>query len=85
MPTAVTSSQIEETIFQTLAELGPELEDISRDATLEALDIDSLDLVEIAQVVEEEFGVRMTTDDVALIRTVGDAIDLLYERVLQQS
>jgi acyl carrier protein len=85
MPTAVTSSQIEETIFKTLVELGPEMEDISREATLEALDIDSLDLVEIAQVVEEEFGVRMTTDDVELIRTVGDAIDLVYKRVLQQS
>jgi acyl carrier protein len=85
MPTAVTSEQVEETIFKTLAELGPELTDISRDATLEALDIDSLDLVEVAQVVEEQFGVRITTDDAALVHTVGDAIDLIYARITEQS
>lgn len=81
MSIAVTTSQVEEVIFETLAELGPELEDITREATLEALDIDSLDLVEVAQVIEEEFGVSITTDDAERLRTVGDAIDLVYERV----
>jgi acyl carrier protein len=80
LPAALTLEAVEETIIETLAELGPERDEIVRTATLEALDIDSLDLVEVAQVIEEEFGVSIGTDDAERLRTVGDAIDLVYER-----
>jgi acyl carrier protein len=82
LPAALTLEAVEETIVETLAELGPEREEITRDATLESLDIDSLDLVEVAQVIEEEFGVKIGTDDAERLRTVGNAIDLVYERAL---
>ena len=50
-------------IFDGLAEVGAEPDEISREAKFEALDVDSLDLVELAQIVEDEFGVgsRATT------------------------
>jgi acyl carrier protein len=80
MPVAVTMQDIEMSITDALAEIGPERELITRDATLETLDVDSLDLVEIAQVIEEEFGVKLTVDDGERLRTVGDVFDLVYER-----
>lgn len=80
MATTVTSEQVEKVVVDTLAEFGPERELIKRDATFEALDIDSLDLAELSQVVEEQFGVRLKGDDVASIKTVGEAIDLVVSR-----
>jgi acyl carrier protein len=83
MPVAVQMKDIEQAITDALAEIGPEREDITREATLETLDVDSLDLVEIAQVIEEEFGVKLTMDDGERLRTVGDVFDLVYERTQQ--
>jgi acyl carrier protein len=80
MPTAVTPQNVEETIVGTIASLGPEREQVTRDATFESLDVDSLDLVEVVQVVEEEFGVEIKGDDAQNLRTVGDAIDLVLQR-----
>jgi acyl carrier protein len=78
MPTD--TMQIEDTIKKSLESFGAEPEDITRDATLESLDIDSLDLAELSQIVEEQFGVQLTGADVAAVKTVGDAIDLVAER-----
>ena len=80
MPATVTPEAVEATVIETLASFGPEVEDVTRDATLEALDIDSLDLVELAQVIEEEYGVVLKGDDVKDIKTVGEAIDLVVAR-----
>jgi acyl carrier protein len=80
MSATVTAEQVEAVVADALAELGPAREDIIREATFESLDVDSLDLAELSQVVEEHFGVRLKGDDVANIKTVGDAIDLVVER-----
>jgi acyl carrier protein len=71
---------VESTITEAISKLGPEPEDVTRDATFESLDIDSLDLVEVAQVVEEEFGVVLKGEDMEKLNTVGDAIDLVVAR-----
>ena len=80
MPTTVTPETVEEVVVDALAEIGPDRADIVRDATWEQLDVDSLDLAELSQVVDEKFGVRLKGDDVAQIKTVGDAIDLIVAR-----
>jgi acyl carrier protein len=80
MPVAVTPETVEEKVCETLASFGPDPADINRTATFEALDIDSLDLVELSQVIEEEFGVALKGDDVKDIKTVGEAIDLVVSR-----
>jgi acyl carrier protein len=72
--------QIEKVITESLVTFGADPEAISRDAELEALDVDSLDLAELSQILEEQFGVELTAADVAEIKTVGDAIDLVAER-----
>ncbi len=80
MPVAVTPEAVEEKVVETLATFGPDRAEIKRDATFDQLDIDSLDIVELAQVIEEEFGVVLKGDDVKDIKTVGQAIDLVVSR-----
>jgi acyl carrier protein len=74
------TEQIEQVITESLITFGADSKQINRDAALEALDIDSLDLAELSQIIEERFGVELTSGDVAEIRTVGDAIDLVAAR-----
>ena len=81
MATTATREAVEQKVIDALAELGTDREDITRDATFESLDIDSLDLVELAQVVEDEFGVEIKGEDAQQLQTVGDAVDLVVSRV----
>lgn len=68
---------IETTVMESLKTFGAKPDDITRDATWEELDVDSLDLTELAQVVEDQHGVKMEGDDMKDIKTVGDAIDFI--------
>jgi acyl carrier protein len=80
MPTTVTPQNVEQTIVDAIVELGPDRDQVTRDATFESLDVDSLDLVEVAQVIEEEYGVEIKGEDAQKLETVGDAIDLVVRR-----
>jgi acyl carrier protein len=77
---AITTEQVEARVIETLASFGPEADQISRTATFEELDIDSLDLVELAQIVEDEYGVVLKGEDMKELKTVGDAIDLIVAK-----
>ena len=79
MPVAVTPEAVEAKVIETIDEFGPAAP-VSRDATFEALDVDSLDLVELAQVIEDEFGIALKGDDVKDIKTVGELVDLVVSR-----
>jgi acyl carrier protein len=76
----LTTEQVQARVVEALASFGPDPELITRDATFEALDIDSLDLVELAQIVEDEYGVVLSGDDMKKLKTVGDAIDLIVAK-----
>jgi acyl carrier protein len=73
-------SPIETTVVESLITFGAKAQDVKREATWEDIDVDSLDLAELAQVVEDEHGVRMEGDDMKQIKTVGDAIDFITEK-----
>ena len=77
---AVTSEQVETRVVEALSSFGPDASQITREATFEELDIDSLDLVELAQIVEDEYGVVLKGEDMKELKTVGQAIDLIVER-----
>jgi acyl carrier protein len=81
MSTTATEEQVEQVVIDSLASFGAERSEIDREATFEALDVDSLDLAELAQIVEERFGVELRGSDVANVKTVGDAITLIAERI----
>jgi acyl carrier protein len=76
----VTSQQVQERVVEAIASFGPDPSQITRDATFEELDVDSLDLVELAQIVEDEYGVVLKGEDMKELKTVGDAVDLITER-----
>jgi acyl carrier protein len=77
MAATVTKEQVSERVTEALVELGAEREEIKPEAEFEALELDSLDLVELAQIVEEEWGVEITAKDMEGLTTVGQAIDLV--------
>ena len=80
MPTPATPENVEKTIYDALPQFGVDESQISREATFEELDVDSLDLAELSQIIEDEYGVQLKGDDVGKIKTVGDAIDLVVSR-----
>ena len=56
MATTGTQPQdIETMVIESLASFGADPEALTRDATLDSVDVDSLDLVELTQVVEETY------------------------------
>jgi len=80
--TQQTQEKLERLVFDTLESFGAEPTEISREAGLKELDIDSLDMVELGQIIEEEYGVRLTGADFKETRTVGEAVDVIATRVL---
>ncbi|HUZ28776.1 MAG TPA: phosphopantetheine-binding protein [Solirubrobacteraceae bacterium] len=78
--TTTTTAKIECMIVEAIVSFGPATETVTREATFESLDLDSLDLVELSQIIEEEFRVQLGTADVADLKTVGDAVDLVVAR-----
>lgn len=80
MSNEATTATVESVITDGLVEVGAERDEISREAKFEALDVDSLDLVEMAQIIEDEFGVNLQGDDVKDISTVGELVDLVVAR-----
>ena len=80
MATTVTPEAVEKVVTDALPQFGVDPAEINRDATFEDLDVDSLDLAELSQIIEDEYGVTLKGDDVGKIKTVGDAIDLVVSR-----
>ncbi len=79
-PTTITRDQIEARVLAALEEFGAEPDALAPDASFEALDVDSLDLVELAQIVQEEYGVDIKGEDMPKLKTVADAVDLVVAR-----
>mgnify|MGYP000261665857 CR=1 len=75
-----TATDVQTTVTDALESFGAEASDINREASLESLDIDSLDLAELSQIAEEKYGVALKSSDMERIKTVGDAIDVIVER-----
>ena len=80
MSATITAEQVESVVYDALVELGPTRDQLERDATFEALDVDSLDLAELSQIIEDEYGVKLKGEDVGKIKTVGGAIDLIVAK-----
>jgi acyl carrier protein len=80
MSPTVTTEQVDQVVSESLVSFGADADAVSREATFETLDVDSLDLAELAQIVEEKFGVELTGTDVKDVSTVGDLVDLIVAR-----
>jgi acyl carrier protein len=80
MSTATDVTKVEKTVYDALETFGAEPTSINREATFAEIDVDSLDLAELSQIVEEEYGVTFKSSDVEQLKTVGDAIDFVVAR-----
>jgi acyl carrier protein len=84
MSVKATPDSVQETVIEALKEFGVE-GDIGRDTPLEELGVDSLDLVELVQIIEEKYGVEIRGDDAAAFKTVGSVIDGIVEHASAMS
>jgi acyl carrier protein len=80
MSTTTDTTKIEKTVYEALETFGADPTAIKREATFVELDVDSLDLAELSQIVEDEYGVTFKSSDVEQLQTVGDAIDFIAAR-----
>ena len=73
--------QIQERVIDALVEFGEERENLSQSARFADLDVDSLDLVELAQIVEDEYGIEVQDSDLDKVETIGDVVELVSKRL----
>ena len=71
--TPVTKEQVEKRIIDALVEFGADPDEMHPDKTLEELEIDSLDLFELGQILNQEFGIEVDPDDFENVSTLGEA------------
>jgi acyl carrier protein len=64
-------------ILQALVEFGADPDMMQPETTLQALEIDSLDLFELAQILHQEFGIEVNPEDFDDVTTLGDAQGIL--------
>jgi acyl carrier protein len=78
--TTITKDQIQQRVIDALVEFGEERDGLTLDSRFEELEVDSLDLVELGQIVEDEYGVEVTDADMDKLEVVRDVVDLIAER-----
>lgn len=62
--------------------LGVEESKVTTDANfIDDLGADSLDVIELTMAFEEEFGIEVPDDDMERVQTVGDAHNMLAEKL----
>lgn len=71
---AVTQEEVLNKIKEIVPKFGVDPEQVTNDSTLEDLDMDSLDVVEIMQAIEDEMGIRVPDEDLEDLSTIGDAV-----------
>ncbi len=63
-------------ILEEVAGVNPD--DVAEDKSFtDDLDVDSLAMVEVVVAAEEKFGVKIPDDEVANLKTVGDAVSYI--------
>ncbi len=76
------SQQISKFLSIIAEQVGKEVADLSRETNLtDDLEIDSVDLMEIVINTETEFDIVFNDEDIFRIKTIGDALDLLEEKM----
>jgi acyl carrier protein len=76
-----------EEVFENVKAILVETLSVDEDkVTLEAsfqedLETDSLDLVELVMTMEDKFDIKITDEEAAEIKTVGDAVDFVMGRL----
>ncbi len=72
--------EIEARVVDTLVSLGVDRDAIVPEARLETLDVDSLDVVELAELLHAEMGIEVEARDFVDVQTYGDAMRVVLGR-----
>jgi acyl carrier protein len=74
-----------QTIQRMMAEqFDLKLEDLSRDAQLDSLGLDSLSVIEFMFTLEDELNIKIANDRVEDFKTVGDVADIIDKIIATQ-
>lgn len=76
---AVTNEEVLNKIKEIVPKFGVNPDDVSDTSTLEDLDMDSLDVVEIMQAIEDDLGIRVPDEDLEDLKTIGDAVNAVVK------
>ena len=66
-------------IIEEITGINPD--EIAMDATLDDLDLDSLDVVEIMMASEDEFDITIEDETVEKAKTIGDIVDIITDLI----
>ena len=67
-----------ERVIEIVSEtLDVDSDELDEDTNYEALDADSLDLLELVTAYEDEFGLRIPDDQLSEIKTIRQSVDLI--------
>lgn len=75
------TATIEAFVVEQIIAMGVEPGDISPDATLTAMGLDSLDVVELSQAVKKHLQIQIVPKDFANARMLSEAVAVILERV----
>jgi len=79
-------SQVEDKVKDIIVQqLGVNAEEVTSEASfINDLSADSLDIVELVMAFEEAFGIEIPDEDAEKIRTVGEAVKYIDEKLATQ-
>lgn len=78
----MSQEQFDKFVAATVKMLGVEASKVTREASFaDDLEADSLDVVELVMELEEVFGVEVPEDELADVKTVGQAFDLILAKL----
>lgn len=75
-----TANELRTRVTESLVSFGADPDQITDEATLESLDIDSLDVAELAEMLREEYEISIDARDFASCETVADAFAVIERR-----
>jgi acyl carrier protein len=79
--TAVSREQVLETFRNELKGFEVSPEQVSGEASFDALGLDSLDIVELSVRVEDVYGIDIEEDDLEGVVTIDNAIDVVLKKI----
>ena len=81
-----TEEVLEQLRSMMASEFGLSPDDIEPSAHLvDDLDLDSIDLVDLAVTLEDESGIKLDEDQIKSVRTVGDAVEVIHAAFVRRS
>jgi acyl carrier protein len=76
----LTRETLEARIERALAAFDVDTTKLAPDAVLEDLDIDSLDIVELSQILHDDYGLDIKPQDFQGVETYGDALETVFRK-----